>query len=606
MSERERNPFKITTPEDLTAQEMEDLFVNVFTDFFQLTNPGHVFLKGPRGVGKSMMLRYLQVDCQCLDKGVPVEKLDFIGFYIPLKNTNFKMMELQQLDNKHASIVLNEHLMIAHCLAVVFDNLIMSGCYKGTDRLPQLEKLYKAFIDIFELEDKMDEIKEGEKSCESILGLMKNQILAVYRHSIKYVKKSDSLTPYTGELYDYIDYFLPLMDVMIECISDVKATIFLMLDDAHFLSEVQTKILNSWVASRTSRRVSLKISTQYDYKNFYTINGITIDTPHDYNEIDMATIYTVRNNNSSSTYHQRVEDIVKRRLEKFGIEGTPQSFFPPDQEQEERVRALEEAYNKRFDEGGGKGTNRTDDARRNARPDYIKSLGGTSKSSSTYSYSGFDQLVNISSGQVRAFLQTAFTMYAKTVARIDEKNNVEKISEIDSNVQNDVIREAANKFLFDEMEDRLQGDSRDLDAPYPKEDIEKLFNLIKGLGAYFREILLSDDAERRVFSIAITDDPSEVVKKTLAIGINLGYFHKSTIGLKESGSLGRTRLYVLNRRLAPIWNLDPNGFAGYKFLHNKEVEDLIKSPIPAAKSIAQRRRRQDDNQMSLAEYGLGI
>ena len=64
------NPFKITTPEDLTAEEAVKLFVDVFTDFYQITDPGHVLIKGPRGVGKSMMLRYLEPDCQCLAKGL--------------------------------------------------------------------------------------------------------------------------------------------------------------------------------------------------------------------------------------------------------------------------------------------------------------------------------------------------------------------------------------------------------------------------------------------------------------------------------------------------------------------------------------------------------
>ena len=54
------NPFQITTPEDLDAQKTVSLFVDVFTDFPKIIDPGHVFLIGPRGVGKSMMFRYLQ------------------------------------------------------------------------------------------------------------------------------------------------------------------------------------------------------------------------------------------------------------------------------------------------------------------------------------------------------------------------------------------------------------------------------------------------------------------------------------------------------------------------------------------------------------------
>ena len=68
------NPFRITTPEDLTAREAVNLFVDVFSDFTQITDPGHVFIKGPRGVGKSMMFRYLQPDCQCLKTSTCIDR----------------------------------------------------------------------------------------------------------------------------------------------------------------------------------------------------------------------------------------------------------------------------------------------------------------------------------------------------------------------------------------------------------------------------------------------------------------------------------------------------------------------------------------------------
>ena len=49
-----------------------------------------------------------------------------------------------------------------------------------------------------------------------------------------------------------------------------KGPIYLLLDDADNLNETQTRILNSWVFCRTSSDVSLKISTQLNYKTFRT------------------------------------------------------------------------------------------------------------------------------------------------------------------------------------------------------------------------------------------------------------------------------------------------------------------------------------------------
>lgn len=583
MRNEDNNPFKITTPEDLTASETVNLFVDVFTDFSQIIDPGHVIMKGPRGVGKSMMFRYLQPDCQCLKNQEGIEELPFIAIYIPLKNTNFTLTELKRLENKHASSILNEHLMVSHIIIRVLDNLISSGGFEGGHRFDKLKEFYvSSFTCILGLP--IQDIS-SEKTVD-ILKIMLSQMKKVYNETISYVKQctfSNEVIPYTSFLYDYLDYLVPLLETLSYAISDNGATFYLLLDDAHFLSETQTRILNTWVATRTSRKVSLKISTQYNYKTYYTINGATIDTPHDYTEIDIATVYTEGQKTAKATYYRRISDIVEKRMKLYNITASLNEFFPPDKEQEDKIKEIELAYISQYDQGKGHGYNRTDDARRYARPDFIKSLAGTSKSSSTYSYSGFDQLVNISSGVVRYFLQQAHTMYAKAVALSGSGT----VQSIDPAIQSAVVREEANKFLFNELESLEQEGHEDA---YPREDIQKLSNLIQGLGGLFRKVLLSSRSERRVFSIAISDRPSEDVLRILDIGIQLGYFHRSTIGRKEAGSIGRTRLYVLNRKLAPIWNLDPNGFAGYLFVKNQLLIDAIESPF---KTI--RKTQVDDN-----------
>lgn len=578
------NPFRITTPEDLSANEAVSLFVDVFSDFTQITDPGHVFIKGPRGVGKSMMFRYLQPDCQCLKTSTCIEDLPFIAIYIPLKNTNFTLTELKRLENKHASAILNEHLMVTHILIRVFDNLINSGGFIDNKKAQELRSYYTdSFVSILNL----TAVKSiEEKGSIDLLKQMLRQTKKVYTDTINYVKQcsfSSTILPYTGQLYDYIDYLVPLLEDLSEAISDNNATFYLLLDDAHFLSDTQTRILNTWVSSRTSRKVSLKISTQYNYKSYYTVNGATIDTPHDYTEIDVATVYTEGQKTAKATYYRRISDIVKKRMALNNITATLEEFFPADEMQERKIRELEDQYIARYDKGEGHGYNRTDDARRYARPDFIKSLAGTSKSSNTYSYSGFDQLVNISSGVVRYFLQHAHTMYAKAQALSGEDSENRAtipIQRIDPAIQSAVVRDEANKFLFNDLE---LYEKEGHEEAYPQEDIKKLSNLIQGLGGLFRKVLLSTRSERRVFSIAISDTPSDEVLHILDIGIQLGYFHRSTIGRKESGSIGRTRLYVLNRRLAPIWNLDPNGFAGYLFVKNQVLQDAIANPFSTIK-----------------------
>jgi len=572
----DRNPFQITTPEDLTAKETVSLFVPVFTDLPKIIDPGHVFIIGPRGIGKSMFFRYLQPDCQCLARKCQLKDLPFLGLYVPLKFANFSLTELRRLEHRHASDILGEHILSTYFAVKVFETLVKSQVYPSDDAsVSALRGFYdERFTSLVSQAGADSSIPEGGADSDSIAVLEKMQMFSqdMYNAGVSFVKRIGSgstFTPYDGPICDFSSFLLPLLSGLSQLPGLPDGPIYLLVDDAHWLPLTHTKVLNSWVATRTSRRVSFKISTQYDYKTYYTLSGATIDCPHDFSEIDISTIYT---GSRKSKYLDRIADIVSKRLDTFGIKGVPaEQFFPDDEEQENAIRRIEEDYRQKHDSGEGRGHYRSDDALRYARPDFIKNLAGQRKSSSTYSYAGFKQLVHLSSGIIRSFVEPAHKMFAETVSQQPS----EPITCISPSVQNAVAREYAEERLFSEME-RVEKEGHE-EAP-PNEDIKALSNLIQGLGGLFRQILLSDRSERRVFSIAFSDEPSNKVTRILNLGVQLGYFHKSTIGRKDSKSGGRTRLYVLNRSLAPLWTLDPTGFAGYLFIQNALAEEAMNQP----------------------------
>lgn len=571
-----KNPFQITTPEGMTAKETVLLFVDVFTDFQKIIDPGHVFLIGPRGTGKSMMFRYLQPDCQCLAKKCALADLPFLGVYVPLKDTNFSLAELKRLEHRHASDILSEHILVTHFAVKIFKTLAKPELYPVTDgNMPAIKQFYNdSFLSRIRQgsTDDLDCHLDDNCTAADVFAKMAAISEVMYNKAFDFAKRlafRTDLIPYDGPLYDYSGFLLPILSSLAELTGFPKGSIYLLVDDAHWLTQTQARVLNSWVATRTSRQVSFKISTQYNYKTYYTVSGATIDTPHDYYEIDISTIYT---GSSKSKYRDRIVDIVRKRLDAFGIDNiSAEQFFPEDKVQEAKIRQIEEEYKQRHDQGEGKGHYRSDDALRYARPDYIKSLAGSRKSSSKYTYTGFKQLVHLSSGIVRHFIHPAHLMYAEAISR----NKGKSIKEIPTSIQNEIVRKEADDCLFTAYE-RVKKEGHP-DAP-PKEDVKRLSNLIEGLGGLFRQILLSDRSERRVFSIAFSNSPSEEVSRILDLGVQLGYFHKSTIGKKDSKSGGRTRLYVLNRRLAPIWTLDPTGFAGYLFIQNALVEEAMNQP----------------------------
>ena len=181
----------------------------------------------------------------------------------------------------------------------------------------------------------------------------------------------------------------------------------------------------------------------------------------------------------------------------------------------------------------------------------LRSLGGKSKSLSTYSYAGFEHLVHISSGLIRYFLEPAAVMFDEQLSQ----NPDDLVTLISPTIQNEVIRDEANNLMLEDF-DRIKKEQ----GAEPSQ-MTKLLNLINGLGGAFFQKLVSEDSERRVFSVAISGIPHSEILEIFELGVNYGYFHRTSIGNKDG--TGRSQLYVLTRRLAPYFKLDPTSFAGY-------------------------------------------
>lgn len=564
------NPFKVTSPEQLGVEDMKTLFVDDLDELEIMKDEGHMMLKGPRGVGKSMIFRYLQADCQCKINGEKsFTELDFVGLHLPIRNESFvKITELRRLGDDFAADLFIEHLMVTTFALRGFCSISKIPTALDCISPDSFRLYYKEKVSPYFDSGNNQEITFTDNHM--IIASIISRLQSEYNKAMQYIKRlsfnDNARNEYNGLFLDYQDFLLPLFGGLRDISGFPNAPIYLLIDDAHFLTMAQTRILNSWIATRASNSVSIKISTQYDYKTFYTVTGATIDSPHDYKQIDLWELYT-----NKDSYRKRIRNIISKRLTYYGFEGiTPEDFFPQDIKQEAEIAKIYDEYKERAQKGEGRGFSNTDDAYRYARADFIKGLYGKGKSAHTYCYAGFEQLVNVSSGVVRYFLDAAHDMYAAQL----EKNNKMLVSFISSGIQNDVVRRLAVKFLKDELDDyKMEGHNR----ATPKEDFNCLTNLINGLGMLFNAILLSERSERRVFSIAISDEMSSKTECIFNLGIQYGYFHKSTIGRKERGS-GRTRRFVMNRRLAPIWNLDPNSFAGYLFMKNEILEEAMSSP----------------------------
>ncbi|QTN31146.1 hypothetical protein HZ994_02000 [Akkermansiaceae bacterium] len=595
------NPFVVQSPEDISALDAHDLFVDVFTDFEKLTSTGHTFIHGPRGCGKSMMFRYMQPDCQSLSREIGVSELPYFAAWVPIKNMQANLTELKRLEGHAANYIINEHVLTIYILEKVLETLT-SGIIPLEDKNITENDISLAFNECFikRLEIcrwKKPDGLETPKTLKDFFSVMHDISLKLVEQINNFLQDLAldrlPIEDYDGPLCGYHDFLLPFFKKTksyLKCFPN--SPVFLLLDDADNLNFAQTKILNSWIGTRTHSDVSIKVSTQLRYKTYLTHSGQSIDAPHDFSEIEISTVYTTKN----KTYSDRIAAIIDKRLRKAGIDQSAQSFFPEDPQQVEAIDKIKARIAETWDSGEGRGHRKRDDVTRYARPDFIKELGGPRKSTHTYSYSGFDQLVNISSGIVRCFLEPASQMYSEAKSKAVKA----EIKYIEPAIQNEKIREFANKFLHSDLEDRKKVEEEDTIVQVGElTQFEKLENLLLSLGGTFSLLLNSDRSERRVFSIAFSDKPDREVLGVLRLGIEEGYFHVSSIGNKEGN--GRTKLYILNRRLAPCFNLDPTSFAGYLFVTNNSMRNALLNPKFYLRSLESLgfERTFDSDQMEL-------
>lgn len=556
-----KSPFEYTSPEAISAKDIIDLFVPVFGEYLNVPNIGHTFINGPRGSGKSMIFRYMSPDCQMLALDKPINQLDFFGIHIPIKEGHLDKTDLGLLKGKHGETLLNEHFMVVNFSIKVFEKLGEAGFEDSKSNIKELSGFFHdQFIRLIRNTRWEKEYSLTEKeTCRDIFFQMKNicsEISVDFNHNLmtQIFGFEGNHIPYSGPIFQFIDFLLEILKGVHELSFMPRCPIYLLIDDADNLNEIQTKILNTWVSLRSSKTVSFKISTQLKYKTYKTVNNSRIDTPHDYSEINISDIYTSK----KGLYKDRVKEAVARRLKKFGYpsETTAEDFFPVDKKQEESINEIFAQYKKEKD---------YDYAYRYARPDFMKGLKGNLN---TYSYAGFNNLVNISSGVMRHFIDFAHRMYTHQVSKTGEGFNC-----IEESVQDHEIKEYSAWF-FDENFTKLREDYDNSDEEV--NDFDKLRNLIEALGQTFHLILFSDATERRVFSFALQDDPDKELRKILKMGVETGYFHKSLIGNKMG--TGKAQLYIFNRILAPHFKLDPTSFAGYKFVTCDVLKEAMYRP----------------------------
>jgi len=585
-----RNPFVVESPEKLSPEQIVELFVEEFTQIETVKQRKHTFVWGARGSGKSMMLRYLEPQCQKAihggGEGFVKRPGSFLGVYCPCKEGQLNKTELSLLDPLSLKII-SEHMLnlaiadrVLNCLRRQFSPEL----FKKAELESFAGKVTRLF-DRASVASSIGEANEVTSLQDEPLGWLQALLDAENRRIGTFLKKNALLgggVNYDGTTSGYHDFLLPFIRAVGELSAFSGIPIYLLLDDADKLTKDQQAIVNTWIANRDQSVFCLKISTQpEEYKTFYTRDGGLIEQPHDYSEVDVDELYT----RSQSDYAEKVRLISGKRLkisERAHV--SIEEFLPCDPTEEELFKSIKEETAAEWEKVGKPGR-QTDYVYRYATARLFQHLATAKKRKS---YAGFQNIVHLSSGVIRDFLEPCYLMFDACVRKGEDPHRINSIA---PSIQNDIMRKYSEDFLL-----RIEDIRKDL-PPEQWKQLDELKTLIESLGRLFYQRLHDTESrEVRLFSITVRGAVPREIEDVLRMGIRFRYFQLGTYSTKEGG--GREKWYILNRRLCPALKLDPTGFEGRISIVPEHLALALKDP---AKFVSLRLKLPDERQPTLFE-----
>lgn len=589
-----KNPFVVHSPENLSPQQIVDLFVEKYTEIETIKQRKHTLIWGSRGSGKSMMLKFLEPRCQAIKHGSLEEFLQqpdpFLAIYAPIKEGHVNKSELK-LFNEYARLALSEHLLNL----TVADNLIrflksqFPPTFFSKEEQLHFANTVASLFDRASIASSVESANTRVQQESDPLSWLTELFLSETTKVASFLRSAASRRgelAYEGATSGYHDFTLPLMKAVQGFGKFHDVPIFVMLDDDYRLFKEQQTIINSWIANRDQSTLCLKISAEPEgHKTFKTRDGGIIEQPHDYSEVNVDELYTSK----STMYEEKVREIAEKRLQ-LSVVPTKQIelLLPTDPHEDELLAELKKQVGDEWEKVGKPGP-KNDYVTRLANARLFQLLKDTKQKKS---YAGFRYLVHLSSGVIRDFLEPCYLMFDQYVST---GHNPQEISSIPPGLQNEVISRYSEDLLLTRMED--------IRKSIPEESwpqLDTLQILLQSLGRLFYERLHDPQArEARMFSFTVRGPMTPELEEVLRLGTRYRYFQARTYSTKKGG--GREKWYVLNRRLCPVYKLDPTGFEGRISI---SAELLVIACQDPEKFVQLRLKQPDDeDQPTLTSFG---
>ena len=556
------NPFEYEAANNLKPEDIIDYYIEDFNFSRFIQSTKNIFLIGERGSGKTMALLYNSFPIKyAIGKKEGRVSFEKIGIHVPCNTPLFMKKEYLLIPEDYKKAIICEHY------------LVLSILYSIANTLNEIEEIVNETNDVKEkLYDEIEYIWDVQLDRTSptfynaIMKFVNREAISTQRK----INAFDSDSFYENAL-SFSSSVLPFLQMMREINIMSETHFLLMVDDAHDMNEYQIKALNSWIAYRDHSLFSFKVATvKVDRPTHITSTGGSILEGHDFITVDMEQAYQ----NEETDFYKLSKRIVEKRLQRIGVSSTAEVFFPMNSSMKKDLEECRE-------EARRIGVEKYGEDKKHSVSDYVYKyqraiyFRNRKDKANKPPYSGFETIVDISTGVVRNLLDPCYWMYDSVMNT--EKSNIRFIT---PQIQTNIIIERSQR-MWDTLQSGLDKVVNNCSA----EDAKQILNLFKKLMELFAKRLKLDISEPRaiVFSISQVDSFPEKyasIIRLLKIAQRAQYLYTRMGVAKDKGK--QEIYYVPNRLLFPNFGLDPHGQYARVSLKTTDLYNaaFYNSPIP--------------------------
>lgn len=549
------NPFDLVTANDLGYEDIPQLFVGDYTPFNKINKRFDTILEGQRGTGKTMILRYMAFETQIKiwteEERKPASEFSkhpasFVGVYCRLEQGVFDRSDLDAVESVDRRDRLFEHRLSLFVLSYVLKTLrsVLQYIPINAQTLSSLKKRLSVLLAEPQIETCLD-WQEVYNYCQQTIDIRIGEE-DLHLGSLLPGGSPTTFNPWltmSSQVVPFVEFSQGILGI--------ACPFFLLLDDFDVLRPSQQLCIFRTASAR-------KISVLCFKYGIMTLGkkAILSGTDRTYREgHDYDVVYLDWTDKGLQTdYKKAVELITAKRLEakhwpkgvSFGSmvdawkRGDEIREIVKKMMQSEWQRLLSSRRPETFENFWSKYGN--------AR--YFQYL---AKKKIHHRYSGYETIIDISSGIYRQYLEICNQIVAKALASEWRPDSGKPIN---AEIQDEAIRGYSGAMM-----DSLSVTAGDVTALLSGAiaiTSKHMVTFIESLSELFKKRLHSGIREPEIFCISIKDNREDNAEAKAILNVAeresiLQRRHEDYPPKTAGGPSLPT--YMLNRRLAPRWGL---------------------------------------------------